>query len=338
MSLPSTFKAAVINEVGGKFSLQDLPLTPPKHGEVLVKVIASGICGSDVHVINGRAGAAFPHVTGHEIIGEVAAIPETEDHWKVGDRVGGGWHGGHCGFCIPCKRGKFLLCEHEAINGVTRWGGHAEFVHLRREAIVSVPTDVDPASYAPILCAGVTVFNSLRNMGIRPGGVVAISGLGGLGHLALQYAAKMGYKVVALSSSPAKREEALGFGAKRYVDQSKEDAVKVLKELGGADCALITANSAKIMSDLQASLAPGGTLLTIALAGPASFLTNTLVTQQLTVRGWPAGSSIDSEEAIDFAKHFGVECVVQKFPLEKVQEAYDIVDRGKVRYRSVLVL
>ncbi|KAF3912425.1 Zeta-crystallin [Dactylellina cionopaga] len=350
-SLPSTFKAAVVEKVGFtkaygakpeeevpvKFDLQDIPLKLPGHGQVLVKVIASGICGSDVHILNGQVGSQFPHVSGHEIIGDIAAIPESEDHWKVGARVGGGWHGGHCLFCTYCKRGQFLLCESQAINGVTMWGGLAQYVLLRREAVVAVPTDVDPAIYAPILCAGVTVFNSLRNMGIRSGALVGVAGVGGLGHLAIQYAANMGYKVVAIGRDPAKREESLKFGAKAYYDKN-QDAVAELQKLGGADCIIVTANSAELMTQLQSGLARGGTLMTIAIVGPASFDTLHLVTKQHVVRGWPAGSSLDSEEAIDFAKHFGVETVVQKFPLEKIQEAYDIVDQGKVRYRSVIIM
>ncbi|EPS36687.1 hypothetical protein H072_9757 [Dactylellina haptotyla CBS 200.50] len=347
--LPKTYKAAVVEKVGVseaygakpkdvvpvKFTLTDLPLQLPKHGQVLVKVIASGICGSDVHVLNGQVGSQFPHVAGHEIIGEIAAIPETEDHWKVGTRVGGGWHGGHCFFCKYCKRGTFQLCESQAVNGVTMSGGLAQYVLLRREAVVLVPEDVDPASYAPMLCAGVTVFNSLRNMKIPHGGVVAVAGVGGLGHLAVQYARNMGYKVVAIGRDPAKREEALGFGAMSYIDKS-QDAVAELNKLGGADCILVTANSAALMTQLQSALVRGGTFLTIAIVGPAEFNTTPMVVQQQNIRGWPCGTAIDSEEAIDFAKNFGVKCVVQKFPLEKIQEAYDIVDAGKVRYRSVI--
>ncbi|KAK6517592.1 hypothetical protein TWF281_004242 [Arthrobotrys megalospora] len=351
-SLPSTFKAAVVEKPGHteaygakpgeespvKFTLKDIPLKAPSHGQVLVKVIASGICGSDVHVLNGQVGSQFPHVSGHEIIGEIAAIPESENHWKVGDRVGGGWHGGHCHFCTQCKRGQFLLCQNEAINGVTMWGGLAQYVLLRREAVVSVPTDVDPAEYAPILCAGVTVFNGLRNMGIRHGGIVAVAGVGGLGHLAVQYAANMGYKVVAIGRSESKKEEALKFGAKTYIYGTPEQNVEELNKLGGADCIVVTANSPDLTSKLQYGLVKGGTLLALAIVGSAPFDSGKLITQQHSVRGWPAGSAIDSEEAIDFAKEFGVKCIVQKFPLEKIQEAYDIVDSGKVRYRSVIVM
>ncbi|KAK6499495.1 hypothetical protein TWF506_004125 [Arthrobotrys conoides] len=351
-SLPSTFKAAVVDQPGNTqaygakpgeetpvtFTLKDVPLKQPTHGQVLVKVIASGICGSDVHILNGHVGAQFPHVSGHEIIGEIAAIPETEDHWKIGDRVGGGWHGGHCNFCTQCKRGQFLLCQNEAINGVTMWGGLAQYVLLRREAVVSVPKDVDPAAYAPILCAGVTVFNGLRNMNVRHGGIVAIAGVGGLGHLAIQYAANMGYRVVAIGRSAAKREESLKLGAKSYIYGTPEENVEELKKLGGADCIVVTANSPNLTTKLQAGLAKGGTLLVLAIVGAASFDSGSLITQQHAVRGWPAGSSIDSEEAIEFAKEFGVNCIIQKFPLDKIQEAYDIVDSGKVRYRSVIVM
>lgn len=354
-SLPSTFRAAVVEkpgfteaygaqpgeEVPVKFVLKDVPLKAPTHGQVLVKVLASGICGTDVHILNNQVGAQFPHVSGHEILGEIVAIPDTEDYWKVGQKVGGGWHGGHCQVCKQCKRGEFLLCENEAINGATAWGGLAEYVLLRREAVISIPDDIDSsqyASYAPILCAGVTVFNGIRNMGIRHGGTVAVAGVGGLGHLAVQYASNMGYKVVAIGRSESKKEESLKFGARSYIYGTPEENVEQLKKLGGADCIVITANSPDLASKLQAGLAKGGTLLTLAIVGPAPFDTNKLVTQKHSVRGWPAGAPIDTEDAIDFAKEFGVKCVVQEFPLEKIQEAYDIVDSGKVRYRSVIVM
>ncbi|KAF3906758.1 hypothetical protein AA313_de0204472 [Arthrobotrys entomopaga] len=350
MSLPSTFKAAVVQSAGAsklynpnlekeipvKFDIQDIPLKKPTFGWVLVKVIASGVCGSDVHILNGAVGAQFPHVAGHEIIGEIAAIPETEDHWQIGERVGGGWHGGHCHFCKYCKRGEFLLCEKEAVNGVNMWGGLAEYVLLRREAVVSVPKDVDPASYAPILCAGVTVFNSLRNMKIRHGGLVAVAGVGGLGHLAVQYARKMGYKVVAIARDPAKREEALSFGADAYFDRS-QNAAEELQKLGGADCIILTANNGGLVSQLQSGLSKGGTFLTIAIAGNATFDTVPAVVQKQSFRGWPCGSAIDSEEAIDFAKNFGVECMIQKYTLDQIQQAYDSVEKGNARYRNVIV-
>ncbi|RVD81441.1 uncharacterized protein DFL_009305 [Arthrobotrys flagrans] len=273
------------------------------------------------------------HTSGHEIVVEIAAIPETEYHWEIGDRVGGGWHGGHCHFCTQSKRGQFLICQNEAINGVTMWGGLAQYVLLRREAVVSVPKDVDTASYAPILCAGVTVFNGLRNMNIRHGSIVAIAGVGGLGHLAIQYAANMGYRVVAIGRNLAKKEESLKLGAKAYIYGTPEENSEELKKLGGTDCIVVTANSPDLTSKLQHGLTKGELFV-----GSAPFDSAELIAQQHAVRGWPAGSSIDSEEAIDFAKEFGVKCIIQKFPLEQIQEAYDIVNSGKVRYRSVIVM
>jgi len=337
-SLPKTYKAAVVEEVNAKFNVKDLPLELPKKGEVLVKVLACGVCGSDVGMVTGHMGSPFPQVPGHEIIGDVAAIPEGEDVWKLGDRVGGPWHGGHCGFCTACKRGQFVRCQNQKVNGVSKPGGFAEYVILRREAVVNVPRDVDPAEYAPILCAGVTVFNSLRNMNLQQGGLVGVQGVGGLGHLAIQYASKMGYKVVVLSSSDSKRDHATQLGARHYINQGAEDGIEALQKLGGADVIICTAGNPKLISPLTGGLAPGGTLLILAPCGEVPINTGHLIMGARKVQGWPSGNAIDSEEAIDFAKDKEVKCMVEKYPFAKVQEAYDSTASGKARFRSVLVM
>ncbi|KAH0556036.1 hypothetical protein GP486_006022 [Trichoglossum hirsutum] len=249
-------------------------------------------------------------VPGHETIGDIVALGPDETLWKVGDRVGGAWHGGH---------------------------DDAEYVALRREAAVRVPKDLDPVEYAPVLCAGVTTFNGIRQMGITPGELVVIQGLGGLGHLALQYAAKMGFRVVALSSRPGKEAFAKEFGATDYIDASSEDPVAKLQSMGGAALIVATAPDAKAIAPLTGALQPGGKLLILAPVGEIPFNVNHLVLEATSIHGWPSGASLDSEEALEFTKLQHVKCLIERFPLQDAQKAYDHMMSGKVRYRAVLV-
>lgn len=275
---------------------------------------------------------------GHEVIGNVVQVPDSEKNWKVGDRVGGGWHGGHDGTCKACKRGLFQMCENEQINGVTRNGGYGEYVYLRTEATVSIPTDVDPAVFAPLLCAGVTVFNSLRRQGITPGELVAVQGIGGLGHLALQYTNKMGYRTAAISSGSAKEEFARKLGAHEYIDSSKGSVGEQLQKLGGAACIIVTAPNAKMIPDLVAGLGMLGKLLILAASGEASEVnTTSMIMKGLSIVAWPSGHALDSEEAISFAKVHDVNCMIEKFPLEKAEDALKHMNDGKVRFRGVLI-
>jgi len=228
------------------------------------------------------------------------------------------------------------MCENNVINGVMTDGGYAEYVLLRSEAAVRIPKDVDPAAAAPLLCAGVTVFNSIRKQNITPGDVVAVQGLGGLGHLAVQYARRMGFRVVALSSGASKRDFAHQLGAHDYVDASKEDAVKQLKALGGAALIVCTAPNPEVIAPLVGGLAAGGKLLVLAVAGNIPVSTVALISKGLSVTGYPSGHALDSEEAIEFAQVHGVNCLVEKFPLADVQKAYEHMLSGNVRFRSVL--
>jgi len=336
--LPKTYKAAVFEKANAPFTLKDLPLKEPEAGQVLVKVIAVGVCHSDAGVQAGAFGNSFPIVPGHEIIGNVAAVGDGEKRWKVGDRVGGPWHGGHDSVCKQCQRGQFQMCQNGAVNGVTRDGGYAEYVLLRTEAVVKVPTDVDPVEYAPILCAGITVFNSIRKLQITPGELVAVQGLGGLGHLAVQYANKMGYRVAALSSGDKKRDFAKKLGAHEYIDTSKDDAAKKLTELGGAALIVCTAPNPKAISPLTGGLDSGGKLLVLAPCGAIEVNSIDLIMKAASVTGFPSGHALDSEEAIAFTKLHGIRCMVEKFPLKDVQKAFDHMLSGDVRFRSVLVI
>lgn len=339
-TLPKTRRAVVIERKGAPWTIKELPIEEPKSGEVLIKVFACGVCHSDSFMQQGAFGeeGIYPRIPGHEIIGTVVAVGDGEKKWQIGDRVGGAWHGGHDGTCKACNRGLYQICQNEAVNGVSRDGGYAEYCTLRSEAVVKVPKDADPAEYAPLLCAGVTVFNGIRKMDIIQGDIVAVQGLGGLGHLAIQYARKMGYRTVAISTSSDKKDFAFELGANDYIDTSKEDASEALQKLGGAALVVVTAPNPKIMGPLVNGCAPMGKVLILAPVGEIPVNTVPLIVKGISVHGWPAGHALDCEEAIDFAEHQGVKCLIQKFPFEKTEEAVKHMMSGKVRFRSVIVM
>ncbi|CAN8101238.1 unnamed protein product [Discula destructiva] len=338
-SLPKTYKAAFFEKRGEDLVLKDVELKQPGPGQILVKVLACGVCHSDRFVQQGNLGDVFPRVPGHEVVGDVVVVGEGVTRFKGGERVGGAWHGGHDGSCRSCQRGLFQICDNGDVNGVSRDGGYAEYVLLRAEAAVRVPADADPAEVAPLLCAGVTVFNAMRNMRVLQGSIVAVQGLGGLGHLALQYASKMGFTVVALSSGSDKKDFAMQLGAHHYVDTGAEDAAEALQKLGGADMIVSTAPYAKAISPLVAGLAPLGKLVVLAPLGPVEFDTVAMVVKGASVHGWPSGHQMDSEDAIAFAHTHGVKCMVEKFPLlTNLQGGYGSMESGKVRFRAVLTM
>ena len=337
-SLPQTYKACVINEANAPFKLSDVKLERPSKGQVLVKVLACGVCFSDVAVSSGEFGNIFPRVPGHEIIGEVVEVGEDVPNFKNGDRVGGPWHGGHDQRCRQCQRGQFQMCDHKDINGVSRDGGFAEYVLLRSEAVVRVPKELEPADAAPLLCAGVTVFNGIRKMHVEQGNIVAVQGLGGLGHLAVQYANKMGYEVVVLSSSDDKADFAKKLGAHHFINTKTSDVAEELNKLGGASIVVQTAPNPKAITPLVQGLAAGGKLLNLAPVGGVEIDTVSLVLKGASVNGWPSGHALDSEEALRFSMTHGVKCMVEKYPLDKVQEAVDSLKAGKPRFRNVLVM
>ncbi|EUC33122.1 hypothetical protein COCCADRAFT_26527 [Bipolaris zeicola 26-R-13] len=337
--IPTSCRAVVIGKVGAPWTIKDVPVSSPNAGEVLIKVQACGICHSDVFLQQGHLGDhIFPRVPGHEVIGTVVAVGEGEQKWKVGDRVGGGWHGGHDGVCKACNRGLFQICDKKDINGVSKDGGYAEYCTLRSEAAVRIPADADAAEYAPLLCAGVTVFNGIRKMNIQQGDTVVIQGLGGLGHLALQYSRKMGYRTVALSSSSDKKDFAFQLGATDYIDTSKESAAEGLEKMGGASLIVVTAPNPQIIGPLVDGLGPLGKMLVLAPVGDVPINTVSLVLGGRSVHGWPSGHALDSEEAIDFAERQGVKCMIEKFPFDKAEDAVKHMESGKVRFRSVIVM
>lgn len=336
MAHPETYKAAVVVAKGEPFQIQDIEWKDPTEHQIVVKVLACGVCHSDSAVVLQHMPVPLPRIPGHEIVGTVAAVGPGEKKWKIGDRVGSGWHGGHCFECNSCRKGDFVTCSAQGINGILSDGGYAEYVTLRSEASLSIPEDIDPAECAPLLCAGVTTFNSLRHMNVMPGDVVAVQGVGGLGHLGLQFSHKMGFRTVALSTSSDKKDLALQLGAHDYLDGSKVNTVEELQKMGGAKVIICVAPSGKSMSALLPGLAVDGTLLILGIAEPLSIPIGPMVQKRLQVRGWPSGSPIDSEETVAFAKLAGVRCLIEKFPLDQVNAAYTKMMEGKARFRAVL--
>ncbi|KAI2641007.1 alcohol dehydrogenase [Xylaria nigripes] len=336
-SLPKTFKAAVTVKAN-ETVLQELELKPPGPGYVLVKVLACGFCHTDLFIIAGALGNLFPRITGHEIVGDVAAVGEGVTGFAPGDRVGGAWHGGHDGTCSACTSGQPHFCDNSKINGVSFDGGLAEYVHLRYEAVVRVPKDMDPAQAAPLLCAGLTTFNGMRKQKIEHGSVVAVQGLGGLGHLAVQYANKMGYRTVAISSGSGKEKFARQLGAHDYIDTGSEDMAARLKAMGGASMIVSTAPNPKAISGLIRGLRFGGTLLVLPPIGPVEFDTTAMVTKGISVVGSLTGSVIDAEETIAFSQRHGVECMVETYPLSEIHKAMDSCSTGAARFRAVVTM
>ncbi|KAI0203566.1 alcohol dehydrogenase [Astrocystis sublimbata] len=334
--LPKTFKAVVMTKANDPLVIKELPLKQPGPGQILVKVIACGVCHTDIGVAKGGFGDVYPRIPGHEIVGDVASVGENVTRFSNGDRVGGAWHGGHDGTCRPCNRGQYNLCDNGAINGVSLDGGYAEYVLLREEAVVRVPKGMDAAQVAPLLCAGVTTFNAIRKQQVEQGNIVAVQGLGGLGHLAVQFASKMGYQTVAISSGGSKRDFARELGAHEYIDTSKDDPVATLQSMGGAAMIIATAPDSKSIASLLGGLQAGGKLVFVAPVGTLELETFPMLAKGLSVIGWNSGHALDSEEAILFAQVHGVKCMIEKFPLEQAVEAMEHCNSGKVRFRAVI--
>jgi len=296
------------------------------------------VCHSDALTRGGAyPGLSLPRVPGHEIAGRVDAVGANVTAFKAGERVGIGWHGGHCFECVPCRKGDFIGCVKGQVTGITFDGGYAEYVVAPAEALARIPDGLDAADAGPLLCAGITTFNALRNSGARPGDTVAIQGIGGLGHLAIQYAARMGFRTIAISRGPDKEKLAHDLGAHHYLDTAKGDAAEALQKLGGADLVLATApHSAAIASTIN-GLKPRGKLLVVAAAfEPMQVMTLGLLSGK-TIAGWPSGSAIDSEETMAFSVLTKVRARIEKFPLERAEEAFNKVMENKVRFRAVLV-
>ncbi len=335
-----TMKVAQVSKPKGDFELVVRPVPEPGETEVRIKVEACGICHSDLLVKEGLwPGLQYPRVPGHEIAGRIDAVGSRVHDWKPGQRVGVGWHGGHCFHCEPCRRGHFILCKSLKVTGITHDGGYAEYMISPAEAVAAMPEDLPAAEAAPLLCAGITVFNALRNSGAKSGDLVAVQGVGGLGHLGIQYAQRMGFVTVALNRGTDKQPLASKLGAHHYVDTSAGAPAEALQKLGGVRLVLATAPDAKSISALVGGLAPDGKLLVVGAAmEPLSISALDLIGARRSVQGWPSGTAMDSEDTLRFSALSGVRPMIEKFPLEKVTEGYQRMMSGKVRFRGVLTM
>ncbi|NJY62966.1 alcohol dehydrogenase catalytic domain-containing protein [Salinimicrobium sp. CDJ15-81-2] len=331
-------KAAQVQEKGGDFIIVDLDKPKPGKKEVLIKVEACGICHSDALVKEGHyPGLQYPRVPGHEVVGIVEEVGEEVDLWKKGQRVGVGWHGGHCFECDPCRRGDFINCVNAKVSGISYDGGYAEFMTAPQEAVASIPEELSSAEAAPLLCAGITVFNALRNSGIKAGDLVAVQGIGGLGHLAVQYAVKMGMRTVAISHSDNKKDLAKELGAHHFINTQNEDPAKKLQEMGGANLILATAPSGDAITAVVDGLGPNAKLLAVAATGePIQVSPMQLLLGRKSVSGWASGTAKDSEDTLNFSALTATVPMIEEYPLDKVNEAYDRMINNKARFRVVL--
>jgi propanol-preferring alcohol dehydrogenase len=339
MTATQTYRAAVV-VAPGKLALIDRPVTEPGHGQVRIRVEACGVCHSDSATV-GRAPAdpERPMVPGHEVVGRIEALGHGVDGWRIGQRVGVGFLAGEDRSCPSCRQGDIVNCESPVITGMTTDGGYAERMLAEARGLVRVPEELDAAEAAPLLCAGLTTFNALRNANARAGDVVAVHGLGGLGHLAVQFARKMGFHTVAFARGADKAELAAELGAHRYIDSESEDAVAVLRSLGGAKVVLGTAPTGAGMSALVPGLAARGRLVVVAVPGdPISLTAMDLVFGARAVVGALTGTVFDNEQTLAFANLQGIRPMIETFPLEQAQAAYDRMMRADVRFRAVLVM
>ena len=332
-------KAVQVSKANGPFEVVERDVPEPKRSEVRIKVEACGVCHSDMLVKSGAfPGLVLPRIPGHEIAGRIDAVGAHVAEWKVGDQVGVGWHGGHCFVCKACRKGLFINCEKAKITGISHDGGYAEYVVVPHESVARLPAGMDPAEAGPLLCAGVTTYNSLRNSGARAGDTVAVQGIGGLGHLAIQYAARMGFRTVAISRGADKEALARSLGAHEYIDTDKESAAQGLQRLGGADLVLATAPSSAAMASTVDGLKPRGKLLIVAASFEPLSVSALGLLSGKTIAGWPSGSALDSEETMEFSALGGIRPRIERFPLEQAEAAFAHVMANKVRFRAVLVM
>lgn len=331
-------RAVQVPYAKGPFELVEREIPEPGPRQVRIKVQACGICHSDSFAKDGLfPGIKYPRVPGHEVAGIIDKVGPDSFPWEKGQRVGVGWHGGMCGYCEPCRRGDFITCENHLVCGISFDGGYAEYMVAPVDALAHIPDELAPSDAAPLLCAGITTFNALRNSGARGGDVVAILGVGGLGHLAVQFANKMGFKTVAIARGKDKEALCKKLGAHVYIDSEKMDVAKELLKLGGAKVILATVTNPKVMGPTIDGLRVDGKLIVVGVSGePLEVSPLQLIRARKHVEGWPSGTSIDSEDTLKFCALCGARSMNQIFPLEKAQEAYDLMMSGKARFRIVL--
>ncbi|MEO7652335.1 MAG: alcohol dehydrogenase [Bryobacteraceae bacterium] len=336
----SKMRVVQVSYASGPFEIVERDIPQPGPGTVRLKVQACGICHSDALSKEGNfPGVSYPRIPGHEVVGIVDAVGAGVAAWTPGQRVGVGWHGGHCGYCGACRRGHFFSCRTATyITGVTLDGGYCEYMIARAEALALVPEELSAADAAPLMCAGITTFNCLRNSNARPGEVVAVLGLGGLGHLGVQFAAKMGFRTVAIARGQDKERLARKLGAWHYIDSQTQDPAAELLKLGGASVILATVTNGDAMSAVVGGLALNGTMMIIGAVPSISVSPLQLLNGRQAVKGWNSGTSIDSQDTLSFSVLTGVRSMNEVFPLERVTEAYDRMLSGKARFRVVLTM
>jgi len=333
-------KVVQVPKPGASFEIVERDIPQPGPGQVRVQVHACGICHSDQLTKEGLfPGIQYPRVPGHEISGHIDAVGAGVTQWKPGQHVGVGWHGGHCFICENCRRGDFILCRNQKITGISFDGGYEEYMVVPAEAVAAMPDGIAADEAAPLLCAGITVFNAMRNSGTRAGELVAIQGLGGLGHLGVQYARQMGFRTVAIGRGSDKEPLARKLGAHVYLDSGATDAAAELRKLGGARLILATAPDAGGISAIAGGLASNGELLVVGVPDqPITTNVMQIVGGRQNIQGWPSGSAIDSEDTLRFSVLTGVRPMIEKYPLEKAAEAYERMRSGKARFRVVLTM
>jgi D-arabinose 1-dehydrogenase-like Zn-dependent alcohol dehydrogenase len=333
-------KSVQVRKPGADFEVVEREIPKPGAGQVRIKLQACGICHSDAFTKEGQwPGIQYPRVPGHEIVGIVDEWGANVSGWKKGQRVGVGWHGGHDGTCRACRRGDFRNCENLQIPGISYDGGYQEFMLAPVEALVAVPETLSSVEAAPLLCAGITVYNSLRHSGALPGDLVAIEGIGGLGHLGIQFAHKFGYKVAAIGRGTENAALAKQLGASMYIDSASTKPAEELQKLGGAQVIVATAPSSKAMSEVFDGLAANGKLIVVGVAPePLTITPVQLVTGSRSIQGWASGTAADEEDTLHFAELTGVRPMIETYPLAKAAEGYERMISGKARYRVVLTM
>jgi D-arabinose 1-dehydrogenase-like Zn-dependent alcohol dehydrogenase len=332
-------KVAQVAKANATLELVERDIPEPQAGQVRVKVQACGVCHSDMFTVIGAfPGIQYPRVPGHEVVGLIDAVGASVPDWKTGMRVGVGWHGGHCGHCESCRRGDFITCAKAQVPGINYDGGYGEYMIAPFEALASVPEDLKSEEAAPLLCAGITTFNALRHSGAGPGELVAILGIGGLGHLGVQFAATMGFRTVAIARGADKGPLAKKLGAEIYIDSTTQNAAEELVKLGGAKVILATVTDAKSMTSVLGGLGIDGKLLVVGATGePIEVPPLLLIGGRRSVAGWPSGTATDSEDTLKFSARRNVRPMIESYPLAKAAEAYQHMMSGKARFRVVLV-
>lgn len=338
----STMRAVQVSRAGGPLELVERPIPSPGSKQVRIKVQACGICHSDLMTKDGLfAGIQYPRVPGHEVIGVIDAVgPDVPPRWQAGQRVGVGWHSWHCGYCDVCRRGNFFACQTGVqVTGISLDGGYADYMIAPTTALAALPADLAPADAAPLMCAGLTTYNALRHCGARAGDLVAILGIGGLGHLGVQYAAKMGFRTVAIARGAEKEPLAKQLGAAYYIDSKSSDPAQELQRLGGASAVIATVTHGPAMSATIEGIRPKGRLMVLGAADtPLEVAPLSLIMGRRSVEGWYSGTSIDAEDTLAFSAQTGVRSMNETIPLERAAEGFERMASGKARFRVVLTM